>query len=63
MSMSERAFPLTNKQCEQLAALRAANEHGLDSADYELDELETLAAHTLHANGQRFNSFWKRRSD
>lgn len=51
----EPAFPITERQCAHLAALRAAEQHGLDPADYDLDELEVLAAHAPAGSGQRLS--------
>lgn len=56
----EPSFPLTEQQCAQLSALRAAAEHGLDPADYDFDELQLLAAHALNANGQRLDELLER---
>lgn len=47
------SLELTQPQLQKLAALRAASEDGLDPADYDVDELDTLAAGTAPDGGQR----------
>ncbi|MBT8443935.1 MAG: peptidoglycan-binding protein, partial [Gammaproteobacteria bacterium] len=51
----DAAFPVSDAQCAKLSALHAAREHGLDPADYRLQEIEALAAHSLNARHERLD--------